>query len=72
MTGTAIRIVTCPVLRPPDPFPRVWPAASRRARGVAHISIIFVVRIIGASTVYYFLVGIGEFLFLVRGYDLNA
>jgi hypothetical protein len=50
----------------------VWPAASRRARGVAHISIIFVVRIIGASTVYYFLVGIGEFLFLVRGCDLNA
>jgi hypothetical protein len=53
------------VLCPPNLFPRVWSAASLRASGVAYISIIFVIRIISASIVNYFLVGITEFLFLV-------
>jgi hypothetical protein len=47
---------------------RPWIASSF----VAHISIIFAVRIIGTSIVNHFLVGIAEFLFLVRGRDLNT
>jgi hypothetical protein len=72
MSGRAVYLVVCLVLRLPDPLPRAWSAASLRASGVAYISIIFVVRIIGASIVNYFLVGIAEFLFLVYSRDLNA
>jgi hypothetical protein len=72
MSGRAFHIVVFPVLRPPDPFPRTWSAASLRASGVAHVSIIFVVRIIGASIVNHFLVGVAEFPFLIRRRDLNA
>jgi hypothetical protein len=69
MSGRAFDIVVFPVLRPPKPFPGARSAASR---GVAHLSIIFVVRIIGVSTVNHFLVSIAEFRFLVRDSDLNA
>lgn len=48
MSGRAFYIVVFLVLRPPDPFPTEWSAASLRASGVAYIVIIFVVRIISA------------------------
>jgi hypothetical protein len=65
MSGMAFHIAVFPVLRSPDPFPRLWSAASPRASGAAYTSIIFVIRIIGASIVNHFLVGIADFPFLV-------
>jgi hypothetical protein len=65
MSGRGFHIVVSNVLRPPHPFPRTWPASYLRASGVAHIAIIFVIRIIGASIVNHFLVNVADFPFLI-------
>ena len=54
------------VLCPPKPFLRTWSALYLRGSGVAHIVIIFVVRIVGASIIDHLLVHIVDLSFLAR------
>lgn len=66
MSGRSFHIVAFRVLRPPDLFPRTWSASYLRGSGVAHIIIIFVIRIVGAS-ISHFLVNVVGLLFLAWG-----
>jgi hypothetical protein len=66
MSGRGFHIVVFRVLRPPDPFPRTWSASYLRGSGVAHIAIISIVRIVGASIINHFLVNVADLSFLAR------
>jgi hypothetical protein len=66
MSGRSFHIVVFRVLRPPDPFPRTWSASYLRGSGIAHIAIIFVVRIVGASIINHFLVNVADLSFLTQ------
>lgn len=66
MSRSSFYIIVFRIRRPPGPFPRMWSASYLRGSGVAHIAIIFVVRIVGASIINYFLVNIADLSFLAR------
>jgi hypothetical protein len=66
MSKKSFYIVIFHVLRLPYLFLRMWSASYLKVSGVAHITIIFIIRIISASIVNYFLINIANFPFMVQ------